>query len=83
MREKGKWGKTKKILIRVNKDDKKIAEKLSRDRGMNTSEFMRTLLHNAEESDYLDLHLKVIEKYKKTFADFKALLNTAKRKRRG
>jgi len=43
MREKGKK-KEKKILIRVSKDEKMLAEKLSKTEGKNTSEFFRELL---------------------------------------
>jgi uncharacterized protein (DUF1778 family) len=47
-RWKGKARKTKKILIRVNNDDKALAEKLSKAEGKNTSEFFRGLLHEHE-----------------------------------
>ena len=43
-RWKGKARKTKKILIRVNKEEKALAEKLSKAEGKNTSQFFRGLM---------------------------------------
>lgn len=54
MREKGKMRKEKKILIRVNKDEKALAETLSRAEGKNTSEFFRTLLAEREHMNGLN-----------------------------
>ena len=50
MRQKGKYKKDKKILIRVDKTEKALAEKLSKAEGMNTSQFFRGLLHDAQQN---------------------------------
>jgi antitoxin component of RelBE/YafQ-DinJ toxin-antitoxin module len=83
MREKGKHIKTSKILIRVNKEEKKAAEELSVKAGMNTSEYIRGLLREAKMSDQLSFHLKILEKYQKTLAKFRTLLNATVKKRKG
>lgn len=46
MKEKGKMRKSKKILIRVNLYEKMAAENLSKEKGMNVSEFFRRLLED-------------------------------------
>ena len=79
MREKGKHTKTKKILIRVDRDDKELAEELSHKQGKNTSEYFRDLLHDDAERAHLNLHLKIVEKYEKTLAEFRTLLNAARK----
>jgi len=79
MREKGRMRKERKILIRVNRDEKQIAEELSHKAGMSTSEYIRNLLREAKESDHLNLHLKIVEKYEKTLAEYRTLLNEARK----
>jgi hypothetical protein len=83
MRKKGKMGKVKKILIRVDRNDKKLAEELSHKQGKNTSEYFRNLLHEDAERVHLNLHLKIAEKYEKTLGEFRTLLNSTKNKRKG
>jgi hypothetical protein len=83
MREKGWARKTRKILIRVNRDEKKLAEELSHKKGKNTSEYFRDLLHDDAESVHLNIHLKIAEKYEKTLDEFRSLLNVARKKGRG
>jgi serine phosphatase RsbU (regulator of sigma subunit) len=83
MREKGWARKTRKILIRVNRDEKKLAEELSHKKGKNTSEYFRDLLHEDSERKHLDIHVKIAEKYEKTLGEFRTLLNTTIKKRRG
>ena len=83
MREKG-WGrKTKKILIRVNKDEKKLAEELSHKKGENTSEYFRTLLREDAERKHLNLHVKIAEKYEKHLAELRSIIGEVKNKRKG
>lgn len=82
MREKGKQVKSKKILIRVNSDEKKLAEEISHARGMNTSEFFRNMLYEAQKNKFLDIHVKIVEKYRKTLAEYKTVLDKASRKRK-
>jgi antitoxin component of RelBE/YafQ-DinJ toxin-antitoxin module len=81
MREKGKMRKEQKILIRVNRDEKQIAEELSHKAGMNTSEYIRSLLQEAKEHEHLNLHLKIVEKYEKTLSEYRTLLNEARKNR--
>ena len=81
MREKGKLGKIKIILLRVNSDEKKLAKELSHKQGKNTSEYFRDLLREDAERQHLNLHLKIVEKYEKTLAEYRTLLNEAKKNR--
>ena len=50
MREKGRRAKIRKIIIRVNQDEKQLAEELSHKAGMSTSEYIRGLLREAKEN---------------------------------
>jgi AraC-like DNA-binding protein len=83
MRRKGRLGKVKKILIRVNRDEKLLAEELSHKQGKNTSEYFRDLLHDDAERVHLNIHLKIAEKYEKTLGEFRSLLKIVKEKGRG
>jgi hypothetical protein len=80
MREKGRMRKEKKILIRVNKDEKQMAEELSRKEGKNTSEFFRDLLKEHKESKMLELHMNIVEKYENMLGKYRALLEEQKKK---
>ncbi len=83
MRKKGKAAKIKKIIIRVNAEEKTAAEELSKKSGMSTSEYIRNMLYEAKMIDRLSLHLKIVEKYEKILADLRALLKSAAGRRRG
>jgi len=62
MREKGKMKKEKKILIRVNKEEKALSEKLSKEEGKNTSEFFRDILKEKQTiKDLMPLFQKIID----------------------
>lgn len=74
MREKGKMKKEKKILIRVNKDEKKQAELLAQKEGKNTSEFFRSLLREHSDKKMLEVHLDIVEKYENILGKFKDIL---------
>ena len=74
MREKGKMKKEKKILIRVNKDEKKQAELLAKKEGKNTSEFFRSLLREHSDKKMLEVHLDIVGKYENVLGKFKDLL---------
>ena len=80
MREKGKMRKEKKILIRVNKDEKRMAEELSRKEGKNTSEFFRDLLKDHRESKLLEVHLNIVEKYENVLGKYRKLLDEYKQR---
>ena len=80
MREKGKMRKEKKILIRVNKDEKKMAEDLSRQQGKNTSEFFRDLLKEHRDNKLLEVHLAIVEKYENVLNKYRKLLEEHKQK---
>jgi uncharacterized protein (DUF1778 family) len=74
MREKGKMKKEKKILIRVNKDEKKQAEMLAQKEGKNTSEFFRSLLREHSDTKMLEVHLNIVEKYESVLGKYRELL---------
>jgi hypothetical protein len=80
MREKGKMRKEKKILIRVNTEEKKMAEELSRREGKNTSEFFRDLLKEHKENKLLEVHLAIVDKYESMLGNYRKLLEEHKRK---
>lgn len=80
MREKGRMRKEKKILIRVNKDEKQMAEELSRKLGKNTSEFFRDLLKEHKENKMLELHVNIVEKYENMLGKYRKLLEEHKQK---
>ena len=62
MREKGKMKKEKKILIRVNKEEKALSEKLSKEEGKNTSEFFRDMLKEKQTiKDLMPLFQKIVD----------------------
>jgi antitoxin component of RelBE/YafQ-DinJ toxin-antitoxin module len=75
--------KTKKILIRVSKTDKELAEELSEKKGMNTSEYFRTLLREDAEDQHLKLHLKIVDKYEKQLTELRSIVGAVKNKRKG
>jgi hypothetical protein len=74
MREKGKMKKEKKILIRVNRDEKKQAEQLAKEEGKNTSEFFRSLLREHGDRKMLEVHLNIVEKYEGVLEKYRNLL---------
>jgi hypothetical protein len=83
MREKGMLGKIKIILLRVNYDEKKLAEKLSHKQGKNTSEYFRDLLREDAERVHLNLHLKIAEKLEEQLAELRSIIGEVKNKRKG
>jgi uncharacterized protein (DUF1778 family) len=74
MREKGRNRKEKKILIRVSKEEKDLAEMLSKKEGKNTSEFFRSLIKDHSDMKALDKHLQLIKAYEETLLKYKQLL---------
>jgi hypothetical protein len=74
MREKGKMKKEKKILIRVNRDEKKQAELLAKQEGKNTSEFFRSLLREYGDRKMLEVHLNIVQKYEGVLEKYRNLL---------
>ncbi len=74
MREKGKMKKEKKILIRVNRDEKKQAELLARKEGKNTSEFFRSMLQDHSDRKLLDVHLSIVNRYEEMLGKYSELL---------
>ena len=79
MREKGRNRKEKKILIRVSKDEKNLAEELSRKDGKNTSEFFRYLIKEHAEKQRLEQHLDIIGKYEELLGKYTKLLEDNKK----
>lgn len=80
MREKGKFRKEKKILIRVNDQEKKAAEELSKKEGKNTSEFFRDLIEEHRQKKFLDVHMQIVEKYENLLEKYRQLLSEHKKK---
>lgn len=80
MREKGKMKKEKKILIRVNKDEKKQAEQLAQKEGKNTSEFFRSLLREHGDKKMLEVHLNIVDKYENVLEKYRDLLTKFNKK---
>lgn len=80
MREKEWLRKTKKILIRVNRTEKQIAKELSQKAGMNTSQYIRSLIKDAVNDEHMKLHVKIVDKYEKTLGEFREVLRIAKTK---
>jgi hypothetical protein len=74
VREKGKMKKEKKILIRVNRDEKKQAELLAKREGKNTSEFFRSLLREHSDRKMLEVHLNIVDKYENVLDKYRELL---------
>jgi len=83
MREKGRLRKVRKILIRVNKDEKKDAESQAHKEGKNTSEFFRDLLRDHKETKKLELLSRVIENSEEVLVELRSILKVAKRKIKG
>ena len=79
MREKGRNRKEKKILIRVSKDEKNLAEELSKKDGKNTSEFFRHLIKEHAEKQRLDQHLDIISRYEELLGKYTKLLEDTKK----
>lgn len=79
MREKGKNRKEKKILIRVSKDEKNLAEELSKREGKNTSEFFRFLIKEYSEKQRLDKHQDIINKYEDLLQKYTKLFEENKK----
>jgi antitoxin component of RelBE/YafQ-DinJ toxin-antitoxin module len=83
MRNKGKYRKEKKILIRVDRNEKEMAEEISHSEGKNTSEFFRGMLNEYSGIKQLDLMLKLTDNNRKLVKELKDVLAMAKRKGRG
>jgi hypothetical protein len=81
MREKSRiHRKIKKILIRASGDEKKLAEKLSKENGENTSQFFRRLLKEENERESVDLFLKSAEQLNKIAIELSDIIEKNKNK---
>ncbi len=80
MREKGRFRKERKILIRVSEDEKKSAEELSQKEGKNTSEFFRDLLEEHRQKKFMDIHMEIVGKYENMLEKYRQLLAEHKKK---
>ncbi len=78
-RRKSPNRKEKKILIRVNDEEKQLADNAARKAGKNTSEFIRSLIREREESKKLEVHVNIAEKYEKMLDKYENLLKEFKR----
>ena len=79
MREKSKaHRKIEKILIRTTKNEKNIAEKLSKEEGENTSQFFRRLLKQESERESFDAFLRATEKLDKVTSELSGIIEKVK-----
>ena len=78
-RRKSPNRKEKKILIRVNNEEKRMADESARKAGKNTSEFIRSLIREKEESKRLEVQVNIAEKYEKVLGKYEELLKEFKR----
>lgn len=79
MRWKGKIRKNKQILIRVNNEEKIIAETLSKKENLTVSELFRRLLWARNEEKKQDIHNIIITKYEETLEKYRKLYNEYKK----
>lgn len=63
--------KLKKILIRLKPEDKKLADELAYQAGMNTSEYIRFLLNEKINCKKLYINSLIIEQQKKMMTEIK------------
>lgn len=78
-RRKSPNRKEKKILIRVNNEEKQLADQAARKAGKNTSEFIRSLIRKSEENKKLEVHVNIAEKYEKMLGKYEELLKEFKK----
>ncbi len=78
MRKKGKNIRDHIILIRVNRTEKELAEKLAKETGENTSEFFRRLLRESRTNSLYTLNMKLAEKHKCILKEYKKMLRQIK-----
>jgi hypothetical protein len=84
MREKGRFKKVKKILIRVNPEERDYAFSAAKKEGKNTSELFRELLKNHEEDKIHKLILRIGKRNEKLFKEYRSMLGVLlKIKRKG
>jgi len=81
MKGKGRFRKNKMILIRVNEEEKKAAEDMAKEARKNTSEFFRSLLQEHRDSAYLDVHMRIAEKYQSMLEQYRQLLEQHTKKK--
>ncbi|MCX8093906.1 MAG: DUF6290 family protein [Candidatus Goldbacteria bacterium] len=79
MRRKAKIRKDKQILIRVNNEEKQMAESLSAKEGMNVSQFFRKLLWERKEKKKTDIHNEIVTKYEGMLEKYRKLYNEYKK----
>jgi hypothetical protein len=79
MRRKGKMRKNKQILIRVNNEEKIIAETLSKKENLTVSELFRRLLRARNEGKKQDIHNIIIAKYEEMLEKYRKLYNEYKK----
>jgi hypothetical protein len=79
MREKSRaHRRIEKILIRTTKNEKNIAEKLSKDEGENTSQFFRRLLKQESERESFDAFMRAAEKLEKITGELSGIIDKVK-----
>ena len=84
MREKKKKDRRiKKILIRVSRAEKKLAEKVASQHGENTSEFFRRLIQEEKDRGKVDVLLRIVESQQQSLKEIKGLLAHVKTKAQG
>ena len=78
MRRKDKTRRNHVILIRVNREEKTLAERLSSTAGENVSEFFRRLLREAVNDSFSKRCSVLLEKHKKILKEHKKILKNIK-----
>jgi hypothetical protein len=65
-------------LIRVSKEEKKLAIKMAKDSKYGLAKFFRQLIIDANEKKYVNMHMKIVEKEKEVLEELKELLGAVK-----
>jgi hypothetical protein len=67
-------GRTEKILIRVNKFEKKAVEDFAKDEGKNISQFIRGLMEEHKTKAKINLHERIFERYESVYEKYRKVL---------
>jgi uncharacterized protein (DUF1778 family) len=80
MREKGMKGRKTGIMIRVNSDEKAMANRISHLEGKNMSQFFRDYLHEYHGNHQLNLLIKLTDESRRLLKEYKNVLGRATKK---
>ena len=65
-------------LIRVSKEERKLAAKMAKDSKYGLAQFFRQLIVDANEGKYVNMHEQIVEKEKEILSELKELLGAVK-----